>query len=91
MNKFSYVKKSINKRREWLKSLKDGKECKRCKQIFPHYCMDYHHKDKEIKEFNIGNGSYRNSKEKIIKEIEKCDLYCSNCHRIIHEEIAGGR
>lgn len=44
--------------------------------------LDFHHKDPSTKEhgFNMKNMSY----EKIKKEIIKCTLLCSNCHRELH-------
>lgn len=48
--------------------------------------LDFHHKNKEEKDFSIGN-AYRfitDYGEKIIKEIEKCVVLCSNCHAIEH-------
>lgn len=45
--------------------------------------FDWHHKEKETKEFSIGNG-YRKSWEELKNEIDKCILLCSNCHRILH-------
>ena len=80
-NKYEYVKKSIDKRRSWLADLKQGNPCADCGIIYPHYIMDWHHLDKDTKEFGIGQGSFRHGKAKILAEIQKCVLLCSNCHR----------
>lgn len=44
--------------------------------------LDFDHKDQKEKEFSISEGLARvYSKQKVLKEIEKCDVLCSNCHR----------
>ncbi len=61
---------------------KESTPCADCQQSYPYYVMDFDHLPEHIKEFNIGD--YKNSTtniSKIIKEIEKCDVVCSNCHR----------
>jgi predicted HNH restriction endonuclease len=45
--------------------------------------LDFHHIDKETKEFTIG-AIKKGSKEKILKEIDKCVCLCANCHREFH-------
>lgn len=48
--------------------------------------LDFHHKDISKKEYNISIMIQRgHSLQKILKEIEKCIVVCSNCHREIHE------
>jgi hypothetical protein len=45
--------------------------------------LELHHLDPKLKEFQISKSrSY--SKEKILSEIKKCVLLCSNCHREVH-------
>jgi len=47
--------------------------------------LDFHHKDSTSKENTI-NVLYKNgcSMDKIKKEINKCVILCSNCHRKLH-------
>lgn len=50
-----------------------------CGGRFPPECMDFDHRsDKRI---NMGNLKVRDP-EKIQQEAMKCDVVCSNCHRI---------
>lgn len=42
--------------------------------------LTFDHRDKETKLFNIGDKALRMKWEKILEEIEKCDVLCSNCH-----------
>jgi hypothetical protein len=82
---YMYTKKSIESRRRWLDSLKD-RPCKKCDGKFPPHVMDWHHRDRTTKRFTLGRGSFRHSREILLIEIEKCDLLCSNCHRIVEYE-----
>lgn len=53
-------------------------------------CLDFDHRDPEQKSFNIGGlGASVNSLEKVKKEILKCDVLCSNCHRVKTAEQFG--
>lgn len=58
------------------------KPCMDCGKSYPVYVMDFDHRDEKEKFLEVslmGRNLY--SKIKIQKEIEKCDLVCSNCHR----------
>ena len=68
---------------EWLYSLKTS--CIICGESEP-VCLDFHHKNPSEKEFTIGKHQTR-SKERLLKEIEKCVCLCSNCHRKVHAGI----
>lgn len=45
---------------------------------------DFHHRDAKSKEFGISRYQILNF-EKILKEVDKCDLVCKNCHAEIHD------
>lgn len=60
-----------------------GGKCKRCGLKTVHYeVYDFHHRDPSKKDISISRN--RLSFETIRPELDKCDLYCANCHRIIH-------
>jgi len=64
------------------------KPCQDCKVSYPCYVMDFHHRPTEEKTMCIARTAHNGwSKKKILKEIAKCDLICSNCHR---ERTFGG-
>ena len=68
--------------RGYINRIKD-RPCMDCGVKYPPYVMDFDHRAKQNKEINIGRmigGGW--SKGKVDKEISKCDLVCSNCHRI---------
>ena len=86
---FSHMKACVARRRQWLNSFKEGKPCKRCGIVYPPCALDLHHRDRKEKTFNIGQGSFRFGRERLLEEIAKCDLLCSNCHRIIEFQFRG--
>jgi len=68
--------------KEKLVKYKGGK-CEICGYDKCIAALDFHHMDPNKKDFNIG-GSGVISFEKCKKEVDKCILVCSNCHREIH-------
>jgi L-lysine 2,3-aminomutase len=42
--------------------------------------MDFDHRDARLKEFSL-HSVHRKTKRAILREIEKCDVVCANCHR----------
>ena len=85
--KYEQVKASIQrKRHRFIETFKTNRPCDRCGIIYPPYVGDFHHRDPDLKEFTISYGSYRVSWERIVKEVEKCDYLCANCHRIIEND-----
>lgn len=73
---------------QWYRSLKIGRSCIRCGvqcgTALPPECFDWDHRP-EFKKFMDVSRMLRlgYSKELIIKELQKCSLLCSNCHRIV--------
>lgn len=68
--------------KEWMIDIK-SKPCTDCKNCFDICCMDFDHKEGTTKEYNIGSMfAHHYSRELIETELEKCELVCSNCHRI---------
>lgn len=70
--------------RDFVSHYKSEKGCKFCKENSA-ICLDFHHKDPKIKDWNISimcNGS--SSIETIKAEMKKCIVICSNCHRKLH-------
>jgi hypothetical protein len=53
--------------------------------------MDFDHLPAFEKEFNIGSPSNWSSVSRVRKEIEKTQVVCSNCHRIITWERKYGK
>jgi uncharacterized protein YxeA len=85
-NKESYKRNLKEKRdiaRSFILNYKKISKCSKCGED-RHYTLDFHHKDKN-KEFSIADSvSNGKSIESIKKEIDKCIILCSNCHRELH-------
>ena len=60
-----------------------GGKCKICGYNKCPDALDFHH-PKNNKEGNIGTFLKNESREKLLKEAEKCILLCANCHRELH-------
>jgi DNA-directed RNA polymerase subunit RPC12/RpoP len=60
-----------------------GGKCLRCGYNKHPAAMEFHHR--ENKDFMISNVANRKW-EIVKKELDKCDLLCSNCHRIEHSD-----
>ena len=55
--------------------------CMDCKASYPHYVMDFDHQRDKC--FTIAKAvAERRPISVILNEIEKCEVVCSNCHRI---------
>lgn len=69
--------------RDFLLKYKQDHPCERCPESDP-VALDFHHPDGE-KEFAIANAvTLGKSIENLKKEIAKCHVLCSNCHRKFH-------
>ncbi len=70
--------------------LKRGNKCSRCNNSFPQECYDWHHRSSFTKVCGVAeitcDDFNEKNKEKLLVELSKCDLVCSNCHRIIENE-----
>lgn len=67
--------------RDFINSLKSGKPCTDCGGSFPPHCMDYDHRDGSQNKIKDVAAMKTFSRDNVIREIEKCDLVCANCHR----------
>ena len=65
---------------KWL-----GGKCNRCGWVGDIAAFEFHHPG-DNKEFDIGTVSNR-AWATIVKELKKCELLCSNCHRTEHHGI----
>jgi len=67
-------------KKKFLDSLKEGKPCLDCGGVFHHWQMEYDHRPGTVKIRNVSNMKHY-LLDKIMEEIAKCDLVCSNCHQ----------
>jgi hypothetical protein len=76
---------ATEKRKKWIEELKNDLSCIVCGEN-RNICLEFHHRDPNEKEFTIGRIIRIRSKELILEEIKKCDVLCSNCHKVEHEK-----
>jgi hypothetical protein len=82
------VAKRKKKIKNWLEEYKKNLKCFSCGESHP-ATLDFHHKNKHEKEksicYLVVNGY---SVNKIINELNKCEVLCANCHRKLHHKTA---
>lgn len=61
-----------------------GNCCQDCGQSYPLEVYDFHHRDPKTKSITVGRSMNSISRAALYEEVKKCDLLCSNCHRIRH-------
>lgn len=81
-------------RREELRQLIDNAKsqpCVDCRQRFPLPAMQFDHV-RGTKRFNLASAlALAPSKDTLIKEMNKCDVVCANCHAIRTDERRTGQ
>lgn len=81
---------SVQKRRNKLKELAveyKGGKCQCCGYNKCICALEFHHLNGEEKEFSISANGYTRKWETVKKELDKCILLCSNCHKEVHYGI----
>ncbi len=82
-----YNRKAHHKRKIRYYSILDKyreKKCEICEYVSEYWApFDFHHRDPSTKEYEVSS-MVRHTEEKIKKELDKCIVLCSNCHRLLH-------
>lgn len=71
--------------KEYIRSLKTDKSCMDCGNPFPFYVLEFDHRDptqksRALSQIRLSDGFFTTAD--IDAEAAKCDLICSNCHKI---------
>jgi 5-methylcytosine-specific restriction endonuclease McrA len=85
-----YLAAAVSKRRKHLKVLAvqlGGGKCQICGYDKYTGALEFHHLKENSKLFQLSVRDLTKSWKLIKKEIKKCILVCSNCHREIHGRI----
>lgn len=81
-NKDKYLQSNKKRRdelRNSIRQLKQNTPCTDCGNYYPHYVMDFDHlRDKEAL---INKFITNNNRTGLTRELAKCEIVCSNCHR----------
>ena len=81
---------AVQKRREKLKLMAieyKGGKCEICGYNKCPDAMEFHHINSNEKDFGISQNGCTRSFDNMKKELDKCILVCSNCHREIHYNL----
>ena len=83
----SITKAAIRNRefKDWFADFKKSLSCLKCGEDHP-AALDFHHRNPLEKDMEVSNLISKGNKQKILDEISKCDVLCSNCHRKLHYE-----
>lgn len=69
--------------KQWVDDVRRQGKCQ-CGESHPG-CLDFHHTDPLSKEISISKMAEQGwGRDRILKELEKCQVLCSNCHRKLH-------
>jgi hypothetical protein len=63
-----------------------GGRCIRCGYNRCLAALQFHHRDRKTKKFQLSNSGVPRSFEQLKREAEKCDLLCANCHAEVEAE-----
>lgn len=74
--------------KQYIKLLKEFNSCSNCDESHP-ATLEFHHRDPKQKVAGISKmvKSNKYSLDDVFKEVEKCDILCSNCHKKTHYEM----
>jgi hypothetical protein len=81
-----WVASKANAQKKWLENREiiiaaKSKPCVDCRRVYHYSQMDFDHLPGFEKKFDLWSFSVRKP-ETIRAEIAKCDVVCSNCHRL---------
>jgi hypothetical protein len=83
-NREYFLERNRQRKIEFRKYYMDNKDrpCKDCGVQFNPICLVYDHRDPTTKLFNVSQPQNVSSLKRLKEEIAKCDVVCSNCHKI---------
>lgn len=85
------IRDTRNKITKYIQEYKSKHVCADCKENYPYWILEFDHLGN--KSFTISQYKQHSlSLSKIKKEIKKCDVVCSNCHknRTFHRKLKNG-
>ena len=68
----------------WYVELKSQLVCRQCGEDHP-ACIQFHHPETSVKEMSVADAVRRGwGRTRILREIQKCEVLCANCHAKHH-------
>ena len=92
-NNMAKCREADQKWRRFIKSVivhAMGGKCTCCGYNGCNSALEFHHLNPNEKDFGFGDYKYTINETRwpdIVKELKKCILVCSNCHREIHDNL----
>ncbi len=84
VERYQQIKNLRKERKIWWVEFKSSLNCKECGENHP-AALQFHHINPKEKDFALAESIGRGwSKEKIMREVDKCDVLCANCHLKFH-------
>jgi hypothetical protein len=80
---YAYQQERGKSRKKKVIDLMGGK-CVKCGYSRNYAALEFHHLDPSKKEINISGNGIKGSWKRLMEELKKCVLICSNCHREEH-------
>jgi hypothetical protein len=80
------VQKRKDELTERFQEYKTGLKCQnpKCHESDP-CCLEFHHLNPNTKDFDLASAARQGySWDRLMKEVDKCAVLCSNCHRKLH-------
>jgi hypothetical protein len=81
------LKKHNDKRQIWIQHVMHNLKINGCAECGYNKCdaaLSFHHANPEDKKYNLKQNLLKYSEETIVAELNKCILFCANCHRELH-------
>lgn len=79
------MKEQREKNKKYVNNIKKRSKCSICGESEV-CCLEFHHLDPSTKVDSIMN-MLNESRGTLIKEIKKCIVLCSNCHKKVHAGV----
>ena len=73
---------TVTQHLEELRQYKERHGCADCNIEFPHYVLEFDHRPGTKKLGNVYHVLKKYGIDRAREEIKKCDVVCSNCHKI---------
>jgi hypothetical protein len=76
------IRRSRHARTARLAEIRGKTPCRDCGNVFPHYMMDFDHRDPSSKVGNVVEMAKTCvAWHRVMAEVRKCDVVCARCHR----------